>query len=110
MTIRPKTPTDLMLAPVAAEIDRNLRHLRDLTPAEIDDELAVAENVDTRRSTRAAREQWIVDAATRFVDLHHWSASVSSDAWRLTLQGGSVSLDIGLSSSLTRYIESGSEA
>jgi hypothetical protein len=30
MTVRPRVPTDLALAPVAAQIDLNLQRLRDL--------------------------------------------------------------------------------
>jgi hypothetical protein len=39
--------------------------------------------------------------------MHGWEASVSDDAMRLHLAGGSVTLEVGLSSALQRYIESG---
>ena len=39
MTLRPKTPKDLLLAPVAAEIDLNLHALRDMSPGELGDAL-----------------------------------------------------------------------
>lgn len=107
MAIRPKTPADLALAPVAVGVDLNLQHLRDRTPAEIETELAFALNVDTTRGDRAERERWLVEAATRFVNLHQWTASITEDACRLRLHGGSVSLDLGLSASLMRYLELG---
>ena len=47
MTIHPKVPKDLALAPVAAAIDLNLVHLRDKSPAEIEFALALALNRTT---------------------------------------------------------------
>ncbi len=110
MAIRPRTPADLALAPVAAGVDLNLQRLRDRTPAEIDTELTFALNVDTTRGDRAERERWLIEDATRFVELHGWTASITEDAFRLRLEGGSVSLDLGLSPSLTRYLEAGASA
>ena len=46
MPIHPRTPKDLMLAPVAAEVDLNLQHLRDKSPGEIDDAIALSLNLD----------------------------------------------------------------
>ena len=39
MTIHPKSHRDLMLAPVAVEIDLNLQRLRDRTPEDVEAEL-----------------------------------------------------------------------
>lgn len=107
MAIHPKTPNDLLLAPVAVGIDLNLQRLRDRTPPEIDDEIALTLNVHTVGSDRPSREKWLVETATRFVDLHHWRPSIAEDACRLRLDGGSVTLDLGLSANLARYIETG---
>ncbi|HEX8975425.1 MAG TPA: hypothetical protein VF781_02840 [Solirubrobacteraceae bacterium] len=41
------------------------------------------------------------------VDLHGWDAAITDDACRVHLDGGSVSLDLGLSSGITSYIEAG---
>jgi hypothetical protein len=49
----PKTPKDLLLAPVAAEIDFNLQSLRDKSPGEIDEAVAIVLNVDTAGTDRA---------------------------------------------------------
>ena len=46
MTLRPKTPKDLVLAPVAATIDLNLQELRDVSPDAIADALGLVLNVD----------------------------------------------------------------
>ena len=45
--------------------------------------------------------------ALRDVDLHGWNATLSDDASRVHLDGGSVSLDVGLSPAITGYIIDG---
>jgi len=105
MTLRPKNPHDLTLAPVAAEIDQNLDWLRDRPETEIEEELALVLNTETPAATRDARAAQVLEVALRGVDLHGWTADISDDATRLRLRGGSVSLDIGLSAGLQRYIE-----
>jgi hypothetical protein len=107
MTLHPKTPTDLMLAPVAAAVDLNLQRLRDQPPDKIEYELALVLNVNTTESTRADRTSWVLEAAIRLVDLHDWHATITDDDDRLHLEGGSVSLDLGLGTSISRYIEHG---
>lgn len=107
MAIHPRHLTDLVLAPVAASVDLNLQRLRDRTPAEIDFELTLELNVDTSGSTRADRTRWVLEAALRTVDLHDWHASITDDCDRLRLEGGSVTLDLGLSATILRYIEQG---
>ena len=104
MTLRPKTPTDLTLAPVAAEIDQNLQSLRDLPPRELVDAITLAVN-ENPGETRADRVRQVAEAALRNVDLHGWTARISDDATRLQLRGGSVSLDVGLSAGVRDYIE-----
>ena len=105
MTVHPKTLTDLTLAPVAAEIDLNLQRVRDLTTAdEILGELALELN-ENEGSTRKERAAQIVKIAVRGVELHGWQAEVTDDASRIHLSGGSVTLDLGLSTALQRYID-----
>lgn len=102
----PKSATDLFLAPVAVEIDRNLERIRDLSPsnvaAELDLELDRPESPSGDRDERKGR---ILQVALRNVNLHDWSAAISDDGARLRLEGGSVSLDLGLSASIIRYID-----
>lgn len=106
--MRPKVPKDLSLAPVAAEIDRNLQRLRDIAGAgEIDREIVLETNLMGREGTRAEREQRLLEYALRNVEMHGWDAAITEDAARLRLSGGSVSLDLGLSASLLRYLEDG---
>ncbi len=97
---RPRVPNDLLLAPVAAAIDLNLQHVRDLPVAQISLELDVLEQCATR-DERASR---VLRAALRGVKTHRWSAQISDDGVRLRLTGGSVSLDVGLSRALMHYV------
>jgi hypothetical protein len=107
MPLHPRTPKDLLLAPVAAEIDLNLQHVRDRSPAEIDDAVALSLNLDTKGADPAQRKAWILEEATRLVDLHDWHAEITDDAARLRLSGGTVTIDLGLSASILQYIEHG---
>ena len=105
MTVHPKTLTDLTLAPVAAEIDLNLQRVRDLTTHdEIVGELALELN-ENEGSTREERADQIARIAVRGVELHGWQVEVTDDASRIHLYGGSVTLDLGLSAALQRYID-----
>jgi hypothetical protein len=104
MTLRPKTPIDLALAPVAAEIDLNLQPLRDEARETIADAVALSLNSDPA-PTRTGRAAQILEIALRDVDLHGWHAVLSSDATRVELRGGSVSLDVGLSTRICDYVE-----
>ena len=106
-TIPPKVPRDFLLAPVAAEIDLNLQRFRDLAPDELRFELDLELDRPELRHTRDERAARVLEVALRHVDLHHWDARISDDGARLQLTGGSVTLDLGLSATLLRYIEDG---
>jgi hypothetical protein len=96
-----------MLAPVAAEIDGNLQALRDKSPEEIGEALAIAFNASLAGTSRSERAAYVLEEALRFVDLHDWNAEITDDSTRLSLTGGSVSIDLGLSATIVRYIEHG---
>ena len=104
-TIPPKVPKDFLLAPVAAEIDLNLQRLRDLPPGELRFELDLELDRPELHGTREERAARILQAALRNVDLHHWDAQITADGARLRLSGGSVSLELGLSLTIARYID-----
>ena len=104
MTIRPKRPTDLTLAPVAAEIDLNLQELRDASLDTIAESVALTLN-SSPAPTRAGRAGQILEVAVRGVELHGWRATISADATRLELRGGSVTLDVGLSARIREFVE-----
>ena len=109
MTIHPKNQKDLMLAPVAAEIDRNLQRLRDGSPRDVLAELELELELDRPAMCpeRDERAELVLRQALRDVDMHGWKATFSDDASRVHLDGGSVSLDVGLSSAVSRYIVDG---
>ena len=107
MTVHPRQPKDLMLAPVAAEVDANLQRLRDRSPREVESVLALDIDRDGRGGDRAERADLVRRQAVRNVEMHGWTAAISGDGCRLHLGGGSVSLDLGLSPGITRYIEEG---
>jgi hypothetical protein len=107
MTVHPKNHKDLLLAPVAVEIDRNLQRLRGDSPYDVLAELELELDRPAMGADRDERAELVLRQALRDVDLHGWTATVSDDASRVHLGGGSVSLDLGLSSAITTYIVEG---
>jgi hypothetical protein len=110
MTLHPKVPMDLALAPVAAEIDLNLQGLRDLSPEALALELQLRLDRPPIPNTSDARATLVLRAALRNVELHGWTGSITDDGCRLHLSGGSVSLDLGLGAGIIGYIQSGAGA
>lgn len=110
MTLHPKTRSDMALAPVAAGIDLNLQRLRDKTPADIDYELGLVLDRPLVENTPRERAEHVLRAALRNVDCHGWEATITHDGSRLHLWGGSVTLDLGLGDTVTRYIHDGTAA
>jgi hypothetical protein len=102
--VLPKGPHDLALAPVAVTIDQNRRLLRASTPSEIAVSLEVALNRPERSGSPTERASRVLEVAMRDVELHGWRGEITSDATRLRLSGGSVTLDLGLSNSLREFI------
>jgi hypothetical protein len=109
MALHPKVPKDFALAPVAAEIDLNLQRLRDKGLKELDSELQLELNGPPRPNTCDNRVAQVLRVAFRDVDPHGWEGSITDDACRLVLVGGSVTLDLGLGASVMQYIESGAK-
>ena len=105
--MHPKGKKDLALAPVAAEIDLNLQRLRDKSIRSVEAELELELDTPATNADRRGREKLVLRQALRHVELHGWSAAISDDASRLHLDGGSVSLDLGLSAGITAYIQAG---
>ena len=105
MSIPPKSPRDLALAPVAAEIDLNLQRFRDLSADDLKFELDLELDRPEMRHTRDERAARVLGAALRNVEMRHWVAAITDDGARLRLSGGSVSLDLGLSATMMHYIQ-----
>lgn len=110
MTIHPKNQKDLLLAPVAVEIDVNLQRMREGSPRDVEAELELELDRPAMSTQRDERAALVLRQALRNVDLHGWNAEVTADGSRIHLEGGSVSLDLGLSAGITRYIEDGATA
>jgi len=107
MTVHPKNQKDLMLAPVAAEIDRNLQRLRVDSAFDVLAELELELDRPAMYAGADERAELVLRQALRNVDMHGWTATLSEDASRVHLEGGSVSIDLGLSPAITSYIIEG---
>lgn len=107
MTTYPKQQKDLALAPVAVAIDRNLQRLRDGWAGDVLAELELELDRPAMCAEREERAELVLRQALRDVDLHGWTASITDDGYRVHLDGGSVSIDLGLSAEITRYIDEG---
>lgn len=107
MAIHPKQPKDLVLAPVAAEIDINLQRLRKHEPSEVEAELELELDRPAKSGDRKERAELVLRQALRGVDMRGWTAVITEDGCGLHLEGGSVSIDLALSAGITNYIENG---
>jgi hypothetical protein len=109
MTLHPQTAKDLVLAPVAADIDLNLQRIRDKPGDEIAAELALALDVDigVTANQRDDRAELVRRLGEHSVTLHGWETKITKDSSRLRVSGGSVSIDLGLGTSVTQFIENG---
>lgn len=107
MRIHPKQQKDLVLAPVAAEIDFNLQRLRDREARDVEAQLELELDRGMLNNGREERAELVLRQARRHVDMHGWRMRITDDSSRLHLHGGSVSLDLGLSPGITEYIEQG---
>jgi hypothetical protein len=109
MTLHPRHGKDMFLAPVAAEIDLNLQRMRDGSARDVLFELELELDRPAMCAERDERAELVLRDALRNVELHGWTATISGDGCRLHLDGGSVSLDLGLSEGIRRYIQDGAK-
>jgi hypothetical protein len=107
MTLHPKYRKDLLLAPVAAEIDINLQRLRDKSLRGVEAQLELELDKPAMSAQRDERAELVLRQALRNVDTHGWIATITDDGCRVHLDGGSVSIDLGLSANITGYIQDG---
>jgi hypothetical protein len=105
MSLHPKTPKDLALAPVAAGIDANLQRLRERhDDAQIEYELTLELNEPAEADDRDERSARVLAVALRDIDLHGWDATVTDDGSAIQLGGGSVSLQIAVGAAAQRFV------
>ena len=107
MTIHPRRQRDLLLAPVAAGIDLNLQRLRGKSAREIGGTLELELDKPAIQVDRDERTKLVLRQALRDVDMHGWTAAITDDGARVHLDGGSVSLDLGLGETVEHYIRDG---
>jgi hypothetical protein len=105
LSVMPKSRHDLSLAPVAVMIDSNLQPLRDIGPHEILAHLELMLDRPERTNTRDERADRVLQTALRNVELHGWKAEITDDCSRIQLSGGSVTIDLGLSATILRFID-----
>ena len=103
----PHVPKDLSLAPVAVAIDVNLQRFRDLDRDSLLTELELELDRPAAGLSEEERRSRVLDAALRNVNMHGWDAVISEDGARVRLEGGSVSLDLGLSATMLEFIRTG---
>ena len=82
MTLLPRAPIDLLLAPVAVHLDMNLARLREMSPAEIDFQIALALDRPERTGTAEERMERLVAVTVRNVELHGWTPTITDDHCR----------------------------
>lgn len=105
MSLHPREPRDLALAPVAVHVDMNLRPLREPGPGELEAAFQLLLDRPEIDQTRASPEKRVRDVTLRGVDLHGWSASVTRDGSAVRLEGSSVTLDLALGATLVHHLE-----
>jgi hypothetical protein len=102
----PHSLSDLALAPVLIELERNLARLR----ASDDLELMIALELDDDERFYpgpAERAQRLGRFATRNVDLHSWKVQPTADRYGLAVEHGEYAVSVMLGKRLTEYVESG---
>jgi len=109
MTLHARQTKDLLLAPVAAEIDLNLQRVRDGSARDVLGQLELELDRPALCAERDRRAELVLRQAVRNVELHGWTATITGDGCRLHLDGGSVTLDLGLSEGISRYIQQGAK-
>lgn len=79
---RPHDRSDLLLAPVALEIDARIQELGEMDDEALRFRVALEGNIDL--SDMAVVAEGVVDACTNGIELHHWEASIDPRGLRLT--------------------------
>jgi len=102
----PHSATDLALAPVLINIERNLALVRDTDDLEYS--LALALNDDNRWYHSAAeRADRVRQYAVRNVDLHGWQVTPTQDLTGLAVEHSGYRVSLMLGRQLAGYIEHG---
>lgn len=79
---RPNDRTDLLLAPVALEIDARLQALGEMDSDALNFRIALEGNVDL--SNASMIHEGVIEASTNGINMHHWLASIDSRGLRIS--------------------------
>ncbi|TFD79149.1 hypothetical protein [Cryobacterium fucosi] len=101
MPIRPHDLADLYLAPVALEVDRRLEEMADLSADDV--RYRVILSTDREPGTAEEREESLLEALTRGIDLHGWQ--VSRHPRGLSLSHDAYGLVLGIPANLVSYLD-----
>ena len=74
MVSRPSDRSDLLLAPVALEIDARIQELAKMDAEALSFRVALEGNVDL--SNPAKVREGVIEACTNGINMHHWLASI----------------------------------
>jgi hypothetical protein len=101
MATLPHDLTDLSLAPLVLQLDRQLASYTALNAEEI--HLRVSLEVDADPRFAPARRECLLDALTRHLDVHGWELSWTTRGLRLHHEARTVTL--GVPPSLAAYLD-----
>lgn len=79
---RPNNKIDLLLAPVALEIDARLQSLGEMDAEALNFRIALEGNVDL--SNASMIHEGVIEASTNGINMHHWLASIDVRGLRLS--------------------------
>jgi hypothetical protein len=105
-TPRPHSLSELALAPVLIELERNLARLR----ATEDLELLLALDLNDQElfyHGATERAERLAKFATREVDLHGWSVSPTPDLYGLAVEHGEYVVSLMFGQRLVAYVQDG---
>jgi hypothetical protein len=101
--MRPRDPADLLLAPVALQVDAKVQELSAMNREQLAYHLALEVDRDPR--TEQQRGKDIVDAAVKLIDMSGWEANWDPRGVRLS--HGRHSIVIGVGADVAEYVRSG---
>lgn len=97
---RPNDRIDLLLAPVALEIDARLQSLAEMDADALNFRIALEGNVDL--SNTSMIHEGVIEASTNGINMHHWLASI--DVRGLRLSHGDHTLVLGFPENLRELL------
>jgi len=103
---RPRSVTDLALAPVLIGIERNLAAVRDAADLEYALALELGDSASWYR-TPQERAHRVQRAAVTGIDPHGWTVAPTPDRYGLAVSHGEYTVSVMLGKRLTDYVEHG---